>query len=114
MNGRRAAARCRRRLIGSVLKAQADCSKSFRVLATRSQAARIGRALRAYAVLSPRDVTLALRAVRNYRALRDRGITIRKAADIVIGTFCIEHGHRLLHDDRDFVPMEAHLGLRVA
>ncbi|HLJ00222.1 MAG TPA: PIN domain nuclease, partial [Bradyrhizobium sp.] len=34
-------------------------------------------------------------------------------ADIIIGTFCIEHGHALLHDDRDFEPMEEHLGLKV-
>ena len=45
--------------------------------------------------------------------LRNRGITIRKTVDIIIGTFCIEHGHALLHDDRDFVPMQAHLGLKV-
>jgi len=27
------------------------------------------------------------------------------------GTFCIENRCALLHDDRDFAPMEAHLGL---
>jgi predicted nucleic acid-binding protein len=32
---------------------------------------------------------------------------------LLIGTHCIEHGHDLLHDDRDFVPMAQHLGLRV-
>jgi predicted nucleic acid-binding protein len=78
-----------------------------------SHAARIERALRAYVVVSLLDGNLAPRAARNYRVLRDRGITIRKTADIVIGTFCIERGHTLLHDDRDFAPMEAHLGLRV-
>jgi predicted nucleic acid-binding protein len=41
------------------------------------------------------------------------GITIRKTADIIIGTFCIEHRHTLLHDDRDFAPMEKRLGLNV-
>ncbi|HEY3777302.1 MAG TPA: hypothetical protein VGL35_04540 [Rhizomicrobium sp.] len=41
-------------------------------------------------------------------------ITIRKTADIVIGLFCIEQGYRLFHDDRDFAPMEQHLGLQVA
>jgi len=38
----------------------------------------------------------------------------RYTADLVIGTFCIEHRHRLLHDDRDFAPWEKHLGLKVA
>jgi predicted nucleic acid-binding protein len=54
------------------------------------------------------------RAARNYRRLRDMGITIRKTNDIIIGTFCIERGCSLLHDDRDFVAMEEHLGLVAA
>jgi len=33
---------------------------------------------------------------------------------MIIGTFCIEGGHRLLHADRDFDPMVEHFGLRVA
>ena len=76
-------------------------------------AARIERELRMYAVVSMLDGKLASKAARNYRMLRDRGITIRKTVVIIIGTFCIEHGCALLHDDRDFVPMEAHLGLKV-
>jgi hypothetical protein len=56
---------------------------------------------------------LAPRVARNYRTLRDLGVTIRKTADLVIGTFCIQHHHRLLHDDRDFSLMEQHLGLTV-
>jgi hypothetical protein len=56
----------------------------------------------------------AVRAARNYRTLRGLGIKIRKTADIIIGTFCIENHHLLLHDDRDFLPMERHLGLMVA
>ena len=45
---------------------------------------------------------LAVRAAAHYRTLRSRGITIRKTIDVIIATFCIEHGHHLLHDDRDF------------
>jgi len=41
-------------------------------------------------------------------------VTIRKTADLIIATYCIERGHTLLHDDRDFDPIEEHLGLRVA
>ena len=59
------------------------------------------------------DPDLAVRAARNVRALRGRGITVRKTMDIIIGTFCIERGHQLLHEDRDFLPMARHLGLRV-
>lgn len=59
------------------------------------------------------DDTLAVEAARHYRALRLKGITIRKTIDLLIGTFCIRHRHRLLHRDRDFDVMEQHLGLRV-
>jgi predicted nucleic acid-binding protein len=77
-------------------------------------AARIERALRRYSVVRLLGADLAVRAARNYRTLRGLGITIRKTADIIIGTFCIENRHALLHDDRDFAPMERHLGLMVA
>lgn len=79
-----------------------------------AQAARIERAIREYAIVSLLDGRLAAQGARNYRRLRGLGITIRKTADIIIGTFCIEHGHSLLHEDRDFEPMEKHLGLKVA
>ena len=79
-----------------------------------AQAARIERALREYAIVSLLDDRLAAQAARNYRRLRDLGITIRKTADVIIGTFCIEHRHSLLHEDRDFEPMERHLGLKAA
>lgn len=76
-----------------------------------AHAARIERGLRQYTLVPLLDADLAPRAARNYRILRELGITIRKTADIIIGTFCIEHRHSLLHDDRDFAPMEEHLGL---
>lgn len=79
-----------------------------------SHAARIERGLRRYALVPLLDADLAPRAARNYRRLREFGVTIRKTADIIIGTFCIEHRHTLLHDDRDFTPMEEYLGLKVA
>lgn len=54
-----------------------------------------------------------LPAARNYRALRNRGITIRGTVDIVLGTFRIERGCALLGEDRDCAPMETHPGLKV-
>ena len=77
-------------------------------------AARIERALRRYVLVSLLTPQLASAAARNYRRLRALGVTIRKTADLIIGTFCIEHGHRLLHTDRDFEPMQRHLGLITA
>ena len=74
-------------------------------------AARIERELRRYLIVPLLTPDLASAAARNYRKLRDLGVTIRKTADLIIGTFCIEYGHRLLHADRDFEPMQRHLGL---
>ena len=76
-------------------------------------ASRIERNLRRYPVVPMLSDGLAVQAARNYRRLRERGITVRKTVGMIIGTFCIERGHQLLHEDRDFLPMAAHLGLRV-
>jgi predicted nucleic acid-binding protein len=76
-------------------------------------ASRIEQALRRFPVAPMLDADLAVRAARNVRSLRARGVTVRKTIDIIIGTFCIERGHQLLHDDRDFLPMATHLGLQV-
>ena len=56
---------------------------------------------------------IAIQAARNFRTLRNLGVTIRKTIDTVIATRCIESGYRLLHNDRDFDPFARHLGLRV-
>ncbi len=59
------------------------------------------------------DVRIGLQAAKNCRALRTRGVTIRKTIDSLIATRCIEDGYSLLHDDSDFDGFETHLGLRV-
>jgi len=56
---------------------------------------------------------IAIQAARNFRALRKLGVTVRKTIDTIIATHCIESGHDLLHNDRDFDPFAKHLGLRV-
>jgi predicted nucleic acid-binding protein len=53
----------------------------------------------------------ALVAADYYRRLRKLGVTVRKTIDVLIGAYCIRHGHALLHADRDFDPMVQHLGL---
>ncbi|MFO1195641.1 MAG: PIN domain nuclease [Burkholderiaceae bacterium] len=55
---------------------------------------------------------IAIQAARNFRALRARGVTVRKTIDTVIATHCIEHDVALLYSDRDFDPFVEHLGLR--
>ncbi|MDN5872641.1 MAG: PIN domain nuclease [Nitrococcus sp.] len=57
-------------------------------------------------------IDLALQAADHYRALRRRGVTVRKSIDLLIGTWCIANGCAVLHCDRDFDPMTWHLGLR--
>jgi predicted nucleic acid-binding protein len=54
---------------------------------------------------------IALLAAQNYRILRGKGITVRGSIDLLIGTWCIENGVPVLHNDRDFDAMEQHLGL---
>jgi predicted nucleic acid-binding protein len=70
------------------------------------------RSLRQFEIVSLCNPELAVSAAGIYRFLRRRGITIRKTIAVIIGTFCMEHGHVLLHSDRDFEPMERLLGLR--
>jgi len=55
---------------------------------------------------------VAIQAARNFRALRDKGVTVRKTIDCIIATRCIMDGVTLLHSDRDFDPFVSHLGLR--
>jgi predicted nucleic acid-binding protein len=70
--------------------------------------------LRAFPFASMVGWTIAVKSAENYRLLRSKGITVRKTVDLWIGTFCIEHGCKLLHNDRDFQPMVDHLGLALA
>ena len=81
-------------------------------LRDEGEAALVERSLRRFDVAPMLDPDLASRAAANYRLLRGMGVTVRKTADLVIGTYCIERGHTLLHSDRDFLPMQTHLGLR--
>lgn len=55
---------------------------------------------------------VAIAAARNFIKLRSLGFTIRKTIDTLIATRCILSGYELLHNDRDFIPFEKHLGLK--
>jgi predicted nucleic acid-binding protein len=57
---------------------------------------------------------VAIQAVRNFRVLRNAGVTVRKTIDTFIATRCIESGYELLYSDRDFGPFIKYLGLRAA
>ena len=55
---------------------------------------------------------MAIQSADNFRILRKRGITVRKTADVIIASYCIEHNYSLLFADKDFLPFVAHLGLK--
>lgn len=71
------------------------------------------RALLQFPIYSIGGTELAIKSAKNFRNLRQKGITVRKTIDCLIATFVIERGFFLLHSDRDFEPFEAHLGLTV-
>jgi len=77
------------------------------------QARRTEELLRECLVLPMTSDALAAQAARHFRSLKEKGRTVRKTIGLLIGTFCLHHGHQLLHRDRDFDAMEQHLGLRV-
>lgn len=56
----------------------------------------------------------AIFAARNFRRLRELGVTVRKTINTLIATRCIEDGLPLLYSDRDFDPFVQHLGLTAA
>jgi predicted nucleic acid-binding protein len=76
-----------------------------------AHAARIERAMRSFSIVEMLNQQTAVLAARNFRLLRSRGITLRGTIDLIIGTYCLHHGHALLCSDRDFDPLVRHLGL---
>ncbi|MBK9005548.1 MAG: PIN domain nuclease [Anaerolineae bacterium] len=81
-------------------RSESDFEKVRRVLGKFIQADMVG-------------TELAVQSARNFRFLRQKGITVRKTIDSLIATFCIENDHQLIHNDSDFDGYEKHLGLQV-
>ena len=77
------------------------------------QAARLEAKLKKFEILDGGDVVIGIQAAKNQRILRARGRTVNDTIDALIATFCIEHGHALLHRDRDFDAFEELCGLVV-
>ncbi|MBD3894138.1 PIN domain-containing protein [Hydrogenophaga sp.] len=55
--------------------------------------------------------THALQAAERYRRLRESGRTVRSPIDVLLASYCITHGHRLLHRDADFESLKTLGGL---
>jgi predicted nucleic acid-binding protein len=64
-------------------------------------------------IMLPMPETVFLRAADIYRKLRKAGITIRKSNDCIIAATALEHRCRLLHNDKDFLPIAEHCALKV-
>jgi predicted nucleic acid-binding protein len=78
-----------------------------------THASLIERGMRQYPIVPMLSDLIAVRAAQHYRNLRANGFTVRKTVDMIIVTFCLVEGHSLLHNDRDFDPMERLLGLKI-
>lgn len=98
---------------GSVLLGDVILLELLQGAGNEAQARRLQRELAAFPIAQMLNPRLAETAAANFRRLRAKGITVRKTVDVIIATYCIEHGHALLHADRDFVPFAEHLGLVV-
>jgi predicted nucleic acid-binding protein len=75
--------------------------------------AQANRVLSALPVLNAGGEVVARAASAMYRQLRAVGVTVRSSIDLLVGAWCIEHGCALIHNDRDFLPMQQHHGLPV-
>ncbi|MDD5480295.1 PIN domain-containing protein [Rhodoferax sp.] len=54
----------------------------------------------------------AVQAAAHDRALRAKGFTIASPIDVLLASYCITHGHTLLHRDADFDVMQTLRGLQ--
>ncbi|MEN8254008.1 MAG: PIN domain nuclease [Verrucomicrobiota bacterium] len=64
------------------------------------------------AVFLPMNRETFIHSARLYRKLRKKGFTVRKPIDCMIAAVAIEHDVPLLHNDKDFQPLEKHCSLK--
>ncbi len=64
-------------------------------------------------IFLPMPYPVFLGAAEIYRTLRRKGITIRNSVDCMIASVAIENDIMLLHNDKDFEPIEKHNNLKV-
>jgi hypothetical protein len=64
-------------------------------------------------IFLPMPNQVFIHSAKIYRSLRKKGITIRNTVDCMIAAVAIENKIPLLHNDKDFIPIEKHCGLEV-
>ncbi|MBN1625198.1 MAG: PIN domain nuclease [Deltaproteobacteria bacterium] len=70
------------------------------------------RDLLAKLVFLPMRYSTFLQSAEIYRTLRKKGTSIRKPMDCMIAAVAIENDVPLLHNDKDFIPIEKHFKLK--
>ena len=63
-------------------------------------------------IFLPMPYTIFLRSAEIYRTLRKKGINIRKSIDCTIASVALENDIPVLHNDKDFISIEKHFGLK--
>jgi predicted nucleic acid-binding protein len=69
------------------------------------------RLLSALPVMTAGGEEIARAAANLYRQLRTINVTVRSSIDLLVGAWCIQENCALVHNDRDFLPMQMHHGL---
>lgn len=64
-------------------------------------------------IMLPMPQSVFIQAADIYRSLRKKGLTIRKTNDCIIAATALEHRCRLLHNDKDFLPIANHFPLKI-
>ncbi len=57
------------------------------------------------------DTSAVLKAAERYRQLRSLGRTVHSPIDVLLASYCMTHGHALLHRDADFESLKTLGGL---
>lgn len=70
------------------------------------------QALAALPVVMAGGERVALLAADIYRALRQKGLTVRSPVDLLVGAWCIYNDCELIQNDRDYDGMVSFMGLR--
>jgi hypothetical protein len=82
-----------------------------RGFATAKAQARARDLLLALEVVEIGGLENALQAATLYRRLRETGRTVRSPIDVLLASYCMTHGHVLLHRDADFESLKGLGGL---
>jgi hypothetical protein len=69
------------------------------------------RLLSALPIVTAGGEEVARSAAYLYRHLRGVGVSVRSSIDLLVGAWCIRENCALVHNDRDFLPMQMHHGL---